>query len=295
MTKWPELLTGRDCHFINCKAFRSFLIGTKVSFARTMFFIVKGESSRFDKQFFGKRRMHQDKKAFNCIIADDDEIDRLTTLSFCRRYPFLAIGGCFETAEQVLDHTKHSRPDVMLLDIDMPGMNGLELRKELEHIPACIFITSHPEFALESFDLSVLDFLVKPIKADRFATAMQRLEDYLNTKHKASLLDFTLGGDTLFIKDGHEHFKIQLHDIIYLEALKDYTGIITTQKKYCVLTPLGNLLKEPTFINFIRIHRSYAVQKHFINKITPKEVIVSNIQLPIGRSYKEEVDLLRNY
>ncbi len=238
--------------------------------------------------------MNQVKKIFNCIIADDDEIDRLTTLSFCRRYPFLQINGVFESSQKVMEFTRHHTTDVLLLDIDMPGMNGLELRKQLEHIPACIFITSHPEFALESFDLAVLDFLVKPLKAIRFATAMQRLEDYLDTRHKAELLDYTLGGDTLFIKDGHDHFKIQLHDIIYLEALKDYTGIITEKKKYCVLTPLGNLLKEHTFKNFVRIHRSYAVQKHFVNKITAKEVLVNNIQLPIGRSYRNEVELLRN-
>ncbi len=238
--------------------------------------------------------MNQVKKIFNCIIADDDEIDRLTTLSFCRRYPFLQINGVFESSQKVMEFTRHHTTDVLLLDIDMPGMNGLELRKQLEHIPACIFITSHPEFALESFDLAVLDFLVKPLKAIRFATAMQRLEDYLDTRHKAELLDYTLGGDTLFIKDGHDHFKIQLHDIIYLEALKDYTGIITEKKKYCVLAPLGNLLKEHTFKNFVRIHRSYAVQKHFVNKITAKEVLVNNIQLPIGRSYRNEVELLRN-
>ncbi|MFM9907771.1 MAG: LytR/AlgR family response regulator transcription factor [Chitinophagaceae bacterium] len=237
--------------------------------------------------------MNAAKKIFNCIIADDDEIDRLTTLSFCRKYPFLQINGVFESAQKVLEFTKQQTVDVLLLDIDMPGMSGIELRKQLEHIPACIFITSHPEFALESFDLAVLDFLVKPLKAIRFATAMQRLEDYLDTRHKAELLDYTLGGDTLFIKDGHDHFKIQLHDIIYLEALKDYTGIITEKKKYCVLTPLGNLLKEHTFQNFVRIHRSYAVQKHFINKISAKEVYVNNINLPVGRSYKDVLNLLK--
>ena len=99
-----------------------------------------------------------------------------------------------------------------------------------------------------------------------------------------------MGGDTLFIKDGHEHFKIQLHDVIYLEALKDYTGIVTAQKKYCVLTPLGNLLKEHTFQNFIRIHRSYAVQKHFVSKMSSKEVFINDITLPVGRSYKDAVE-----
>jgi two-component system, LytTR family, response regulator len=238
--------------------------------------------------------MDSSKKIFNCIIVDDDEIDRLTTQSFCRRYPFLKVTGCFESSLKALEFAKQHPPDVMLLDIDMPELSGIELRKQLEHIPACIYITSHPEFAVESFELSVLDFLVKPLKAERFAVAMGRLENYLTIRQKASLLDYTLGGDTLFIKDGHNHFKIQLQDIIYLEALKDYTGIITAKKKYCVLTPLGNLLKESTFRNFIRIHRSYAVQKHFIDKISPKEILINNINLPVGRSYKEALDFIKN-
>jgi two-component system, LytTR family, response regulator len=234
--------------------------------------------------------MNNPEKIFNCIIADDDEIDRLTTLSFAKRYSFLHIAGCFASADEVLNLVKITQPDVLLLDIDMPGMNGLELRQQLIDISACIFITSYPDFALESFELPVLDFLIKPLKADRFEKAMHRLQDYLMIKQKAELLDYTLGADSLFIKDGHEHIKIQLHEVLYLEALKDYTSIVTAKKKYCVLSSLGNLLKEKTFQAFIRIHRSYAVQKHFINKITAKEVLVNDILLPVGRSYKDLLD-----
>ncbi len=230
---------------------------------------------------------------FNCVIADDDEIDRLTTLSFAKHYPFLHIAGCFSSADQVLEHARKNKPDVLLLDIDMPGMSGLELRQQLIDIPACIFVTSFPDYAVESFELSVLDFLVKPLKADRFELTMRRLHDYLLIRQKAELLDFTLGSDSLFIKDGHEHVKIQLHEVLYLEALKDYTSIVTVKKKYCVLSSLGNLLKEKAFQTFIRIHRSYAVQKHFIKKITAKEVMVYDISLPIGRSYKESVELIK--
>lgn len=237
--------------------------------------------------------MNRAKTNFNCVIVDDDELDRLTILSYIRRYPFINIDGVFESAAQAITYSKNSTLDVLLLDIDMPDINGLELRKQLEHVPACIFITSHPEFALESFETSALDFLVKPLKADRFEKAMARLQRFLEIHYKAELLDYTLGEDTLFIKDGHNHIKLKLHEIIYLEALKDYTGIITRKKKYCVLAPLGNLLKEKTFRTFIRIHRSYAVQRHFIDKITPKEVLVDNILLPIGRSFKEALDKLR--
>ena len=181
-------------------------------------------------------------------------------------------------------------PDVLFLDTEMPGMNGIDLRKKLEMIPACIFVTSHPEFGVEGFETAAIDFIVKPLKADRFANAMERLEHFLEIHHKADLLDYTLGEDTLFIKDGHNHVKLQLHEIIYLEALKDYTGIITNKKKYCVLTPLSNLLKEKAFQTFIRIHRSYAIQKHFIKEISSREVKMNDVSLPIVRHYKESVE-----
>jgi DNA-binding LytR/AlgR family response regulator len=235
-----------------------------------------------------------EKKLVNCVIADDDEIDRLTVMSFCRRYPFLQIIGSFGNAQHALSFVQQHPTDILLLDIDMPGMSGIELRKQLDDIPVCIFITSHPEYAVESFELDVLDFLVKPLKADRFATAMERLQNYLSMRSKASLLDHTLGGDTLFIKDGHEHFKIQLHEIIYLEALKDYTGVVTAKKKYCVLSSLGHLLNQQSFTSFVRIHRSYAVQKHFVNRITAKEIFVNGIGLPVGRSYKDALEGLIN-
>jgi DNA-binding LytR/AlgR family response regulator len=224
--------------------------------------------------------------------VDDNKLDGLTVLSFVRKYPFIQVDGLFESALIALEFARKTPPDILLLDIDMPGLNGLDLRKELGDIPACIFITSHPEFALEGFETAALDYLVKPVRPDRFEKAMERLELFLEVHHKAALLDYTLGEDTLFIKDGHNHIKLQLHEIIYLEALKDYTGIITRQKKYCVLTPLGSLLKEKSFQTFIRIHRSYAVQKHFIDKITPRDVMINNLQLPVGRSYKESIDRL---
>lgn len=230
---------------------------------------------------------------YTCIIVDDDELDRLTLVSYVRRYPFLRMAGVFASAAEALVFIqKNEPPDVLLLDIDMPDMNGLDLRKQLAQVPACIFVTSHPEFAVEGFEIATLDYIVKPLKADRFAKAMERLQQFLEIHYKAELLDYTLGEDTLFIKDGHNHIKLQLYEIIYLEALKDYTGIVTRRKKFCVLTPLGNLLKEKAFQTFVRIHRSYAIQKHFIKEISSKEIMINDILLPIGRSYKEAVERL---
>ena len=236
--------------------------------------------------------MNLKRDGYSCFIVDDNAIDRLSTVSYTRKYSFLKIGGVFDSAQEALDAAEKNPPAVLFLDIDMPEFSGLELRRRLEKVPACIFITAYPEYALQGFELNALDFLVKPIRAERFEQTMNRLQFFLETYYKADLLDHSLNEHSLFIKDGHEHIKIQFYDILYLEALKDYTGIITQERKYCVLTPLGNLIKEKPFQSFIRIHRSYAVQKNYIRRISSKNVMVNQVMLPVGRSYRDALDQL---
>lgn len=228
-----------------------------------------------------------DVPVYRCVIVDDDEIDRLTTLMYARKYSFLEIVGVFASATEALVALQQMQVDVLLSDIDMPGVSGLEFRAGMMQVPVCIFITAYPDYAAESFELEAFDFLVKPIKADRFAHAMQRVQHYFEMKRKAELFEYSLGSDnTVFIKDGHQQIKLNLHDIVYLEALKDYTRIVTTTRKYSVLSSIGNLLLERAFQSFLRIHRSYAVQRHYIEKISPQEVHIGSYTLPVGRSFK---------
>ena len=229
----------------------------------------------------------------NCLIVDDDEIDRLTVLSYAKRFPILHILGTCATAEQAEEIMRNNRVDVLFLDIDLPGESGVQFRKKASTIPACIFITSHPEFAVESFELDTLDFIVKPIKLDRFKSAINRLVEFMEIRQKADLFESSIGGDVIYIKEGHEQTKVKLHDILYIEALKDYSLMITKQKRHCVLTSIGNLLKENHFQSFIRVHRSFAVQKQFVEKINSHELILNNqMIIPIGRSFKDNLSFL---
>lgn len=232
-------------------------------------------------------------KKYTCIIIDDDEIDRLTVVSFAKKFPILDILGVFESADEALPFIEEQKVDILFLDIDMPGLNGIEFRKKALEIPVCIFITAHPEHAVESFQIETLDFIVKPLKLDRFTQTMSRVEEFMEIKLKALLFEASIGGDTIYIKEGHEQTKVKLHEILYLEALKDYTLVITEKKRHCVLSSIGNLLKEDHFQSFIRIHRSFAVQKQFIQKMNSTEIILNNnISIPVGRSYKENLNLI---
>lgn len=233
-------------------------------------------------------------KHINCIIVDDDEIDRLTVTSFVKRNPIFNIIGIFEDATEAISVLQKEQIDVMFLDIDMPNMSGIEFRKIAKSVPICIFITAHPEFAVESFELDTLDFIVKPLKYERFCQTVTRIEDYMELKQKASLFEANIGGDVIYIKEGTEQIKIKLHDILYLEALKDYTKIVTENKRYCVLSSLGLLIKENNFSTFIRIHRSYAIQKHYVSKILTNDIMLQNdFLLPIGRSFRDNLILLQ--
>ncbi len=225
---------------------------------------------------------------FSCIVVDDDEIDRLTALAFLSEYPHIKVIGFFDSPLKALEAITITLPDVLFLDVDMPGMNGLQLREKLMDVPACVFITSYPDYAVESFEKEVFDFIVKPVTAVRFAKTIQRLEEYLLLRKKADLLHHTLGADTIFIREGHAEVKLQLCEILYLEAMKDYTAVMTAQRKYMVATSLGSLIQAQPFSQFIRIHRSYAVPKHFIRRVGSDELELENaIRLPIGRTYKE--------
>jgi two-component system, LytTR family, response regulator len=231
-------------------------------------------------------------KSYTCVIVDDDDIDRLTALASVKKFPFIRVQGAYASAEEALLHLNKETVHLLLLDIDMPGMSGIELRSKMLSVPVCIFITSYPDFAVESFEAAALDFVVKPFTPARFTQAILRAKEYLEIREKADLFEYSLGHDTIFIKQGYERTKVKLHDILYLEALKDYTGIVTPQKKYCVLGSLGTMLQETSFKSFVRIHRSFAVQKHFIGKVDTNNVYVQNRSLPLGKTFKKNIDEL---
>ena len=232
-------------------------------------------------------------KYFNCIIIDDDEIDLLMVIAFVKRFPQFNLIGAFQNGEEAIHLLESEKIDILFLDIDMPTISGFDVRKKAIEVPVCVYITAHPEHAAESFEFETLDFIVKPLKFERFKATVSRIEEFLEIKHKANLFESSIGGDVIYIKEGHEQTKVKLHNILYLEALKDYTLIVTEEKRHCVLNSIGNLLKEEHFHSFIRIHRSFAVQKQFIQSVNSQEIkLKNNVVVPIGRSYKDNLRLL---
>lgn len=204
-------------------------------------------------------------KKIRCIIVEDQEIDRLILQHLVKQQDILELVAAVDSAENA-KALINDTVDLLFLDIDLPDCSGIEMRKMYQHVPACIFISSHPEYAVETFELDTLDFISKPLKKERFDYSVNKLADFFSMKEKSEYFDILTGSQFLNIKEGHETVQIKISDIIYLEALKDYTRLITAQKKYCVLSSIGQILKDRHFSTFVRIHKSYAVPKHLITR-----------------------------
>lgn len=221
------------------------------------------------------------------LIVDDDEIDRLSIEAEAARFPFLQkIFSCshpLEAAELV----SRFRPDIVFMDIEMPQMSGLDLIRKLSgHVSACVFITSHPEFALDSYEIEAFDYLLKPINGERFSRCALRLRDFFNLRTKAFAFDKEQDSDCIVIKQKYDKYKIPLHDILYLEALKDYVRIVTPSKQYLVLCTLTGMQGQLPGKKFIRIHRSYIVNLDRIDAVEGSKIHLPAYQIPIGKLYK---------
>ncbi len=221
------------------------------------------------------------------LIVEDDDIDRLSVETEADKFPFLKrIASCGHALE-AMELITECRPDILFLDIEMPGINGIQFVKMLAGtsiIP--VFITSHPEFAIESFEIEAFDYLLKPLTADRFARCARRLHDFCRLRSQAFAFSKEQETGSIIIKQGHEKCKLRIQDILFLEAMKDYTRIMTVDKQYLVLTTLTDMQERLPADKFVRIHRSYIVHTDKITAVKSNKVFVTTSELPVGKLYK---------
>lgn len=221
------------------------------------------------------------------IIVEDDEVDRLSVETEADKFPFLQrIATCSHPLEAAELITKF-HPDIIFVDIEMPGISGLHLVKMMaaeKMLP--VFITSHPEFAIESYEIEAFDYLLKPLTGDRFARCALRLRDFCQLRLKAYAFEKEQESGILMIKQGHEKCKLRLQDILYLEAMKDYTRVVVPERQYLVLTTLRSMQDKLPFEKFIRIHRSYIVNLDKIVSIKSNKIHLPGGELPLGKLYK---------
>jgi DNA-binding LytR/AlgR family response regulator len=225
------------------------------------------------------------------VIVDDDEIDRLAVETQASRYPFLQrLAVCSQPLE-ALELIGRYQPDILFADIEMPGLSGLELVSVLGgKVAAPVFITSHPEYAIEGYERQAFDYLLKPLSPERFDQCARRLQDFFQLRAKAYAFDQQEETDTLLIKQGYERYKLYLPDLLFLEAMKDYTRIVTRQGSYLVLKPLSGMMEQLPADRFIRIHRSFIVNRDRIDAFKNNKLILQTHELPVGKIYRQALN-----
>ncbi len=206
---------------------------------------------------------------------------------FVHNDPSLQLLHTFENALEASSFIREQQPPLLFMDIDLPVMNGLDFLKILDYDAVCVFVTAHSDFAIKSYEAHAFDFILKPVTDRRFKETVLRVAEYLDVKARAELYNTSFEGKSILLKEGSTTHRVELHDIIYIEALKDYSKVVTAARKYIVLSKLRHLIDRLPSEDFIRIHRSFALARNKIKRITRDEVTLNNGRtLPIGKTYK---------
>jgi DNA-binding LytR/AlgR family response regulator len=220
-----------------------------------------------------------------CIIIDDEPLAIKVIKNHLNEFENIELVATFNTPIAALPDIESNEIDVIFLDINMPKMSGLDFLRTLTNRPHIVITTAYREYAVESFDLDVLDYLVKPIPFGRFLKAVNKVYNRINLE-KDKLSDKSFREDPyIFLKVDKKLMKIKLNDILYIESLKDYIKVNTALGDYLVHKSMTSISEELPDENFIRIHRSFTIA---INKITAVEgnsVEIANRRIPIGRNY----------
>jgi two-component system LytT family response regulator len=224
------------------------------------------------------------------ICIDDDFLSSLLLIEYAKKNSNFEHLGNFTHPILGLQKINEINPQLLFIDIDMPELNGIELVKQIKNKDIIVvFITSHAEFALEGFQLQAFDYILKPLNQEKFDVLASRIIDFWNIKKKAEFYDILIEENSIIIKEGHARIKLSTHDIIYLEALQDYTKIITQNKSYLTLTTFTSLIDRLPIQQFMRVHRSYAVALNKVKQLKNNEIICGDFTIPIGKTYRSNV------
>ncbi len=231
------------------------------------------------------------KQILSYILADDDPIYLEFTHQQLSAIPNL---NCIATCSNATDVVKllPKKPDLLILDVEMPGLSGVELAKSIKELPVIIFISSHKGYAPEAFDVDAVDFLSKPVASSRLQRAIEKASALIQLKNTTMPEEGfkTNADESFFIKDKNAFIKINHGEVLYAESLGDFVNIfLASGEKKIALVSLKNLEQQLPRKNFIRISRSHLVSKQKITAVETSMVFLGKIQLPIGKTYSELV------
>ena len=223
-------------------------------------------------------------------IAVDDEPKALDVISIhAAKAPEIDLIATFTNPEQALTFLKENFVDLVFLDINMPGVSGLQFVERLQSKPYIVFTTAYSEYAIDSYDFEAIDYLLKPIEFDRFYRAIGKVKKQiqLNSIQQDSLLS-----KFIFIKDGYKQIKVCIDDILYIQSEGNYLNIVTDKEKVLARMNFQSLMEKLPRNFFFRVHNSFVVNFSHIQKIEDNHVFIQDTKIPIGIKYK---DIILNF
>jgi two-component system LytT family response regulator len=240
---------------------------------------------------------------YKCIIVEDNILERDALAMKLKKIDSLIVHSVLSDGMEAVPVLKNNDIDIVFSDIDMPDLSGIELLKSLKHPPVFIFISAHSEHAAESFNLDVIDYIVKPVKIERLVKATGKAIEYIEAKKKiqpetgskavsettADLIKTIDAQEYFFIKEKNAYIKLNMGDVLYIESMGDFSKIITTQQKtHFVLVSLKNLEKQLPVKLFMRVHKQYIINLLHINNISTTDIKLSNnISVPLSTAYRQ--------
>jgi DNA-binding LytR/AlgR family response regulator len=226
----------------------------------------------------------------NCIVVDDEPLARTGMEMNIATVESLELLGSFSNPLAAGDFLRKTPVDLMFLDINMPELSGLDFLKTLRNPPMVIFTTAYPQYALESYELDAIDYLVKPIRIERFLKAVNKAENHLMLLQKESHKNQIekIEEDFIFIKADRKFFKLFFKNILYIEGLKDYVIIYSVDNK--IITPMNvkTIAAQLPGKYFARVSKSYIVNVSHITSLDNELVYINNIEIPLGQIFKDE-------
>ena len=226
-----------------------------------------------------------------CIIVDDEPLAIEILESYVAKVEHLSLAGSFRNAVSAFTFLQQNTVDLMFLDIQMPKLSGIDFLKSLKNPPKVIFTTAFRDYAIEGFELEVADYLLKPIPFERFFKAVAKvMQPQAAGVNVASITQKPeVGEDFVYFKVDKKMVKTKMNEILYIESIKDYVKVRTAEKDIITQQKISYLEESLPKDNFLRIHRSFIVNRDRIDAYSATDVEIGKFQIPIGRNYKNDV------
>lgn len=225
---------------------------------------------------------------FNVVVVDDEKLALDLISDYVQQTPFLSLKASFRDSFAAINYLNNHQVDLLLLDINMPTLNGIDLMSSLPNPPKVVFITAHPDYALQAFKLNALDYLVKPVRYPQFLKAANKLVE-LNTvgimENETVGVHAASDDNYIFVKVDNRYERIKLSEIKFIEAYGDYVTYYLTQGKWMSFKTMGQALENLPAHDFIRIHRSYIVNLRHVDTIHRDHLFIGKQDISISKSY----------